>query len=545
MQTSFDYIIIGAGSAGCVLANRLSTNPEIQVLLIENGPSDNTWKTSMPAALLYTMHDPKYNYLYETEPEPYMNKRKMFCPRGKMLGGSSSHNGMVHVRGNAMDFENWAQLGLPSWKYSNVLPYFKKSESVAGLDAKFRNEGGPLKLSRSSNGSELSKIYLNAAEQAGYEINHDMNGFKQEGFGLMDTTIFKGRRQSTSVTYLNPVKKRGNLTVLTNCLVENIIIKNNSAKGVNCVHQNKKYKFDATEETILSAGAINSPQLLMLSGIGPEQELRNFDITLHQNLKGVGKNLQDHLETYLQYECKKPVTLYSSYNPIKMALIGIEWFLFKSGTAAYSNLETGGFVRSNSSVDYPNIQYHFFPSLVLDHGRGTPSSHSFQAHVGPMRPTSRGEIKLKSNKPYDSPSIQFNYMQTEHDLNEMRDGIKIAREIFNQKAFDEFRGKELSPGILETSKESLNEFIRSKGDTAYHPSCTCKMGNDDTSVVNEELKVNGIENLRVVDASVMPNIITGNLNATTVMIAEKASDLILNHAPLKSEEHDFFRINYN
>ena len=545
MKSSFDYIIIGAGSAGCVLANRLSENPDIQVLLVENGPSDNTWKTSMPAALLYTMHDPKYNYLYETEPEPFMNNRKMFCPRGKMLGGSSSHNGMVHVRGNAMDFENWAQLGLPSWKYSNVLPYFKKSESVSGLDNKFRNESGPLKLSRSSNGSELSKVYLNAAEQAGYEINNDMNGFKQEGFGLMDTTIFEGKRQSTSVTYLNPAKKRENLTIITNCFVKNIIIENNFAKGIECVYRNKNYKFIATEETIVSAGAINSPQLLMLSGIGPEKELRNLDIKVHHNLNGVGKNLQDHLETYLQYECKKPVTLFSSYNPFKMALIGIEWFLFKTGTAAYSNLETGGFVRSNDLVDYPNIQYHFFPSLVLDHGRKTPAGHSFQAHVGPMRPTSRGEIKLKSNKPSDAPSIQFNYMQTEHDLNEMRDGIEIARDIFNQRAFDEYRGKELSPGIQEKSKESINEFIRNKGDTAYHPSCTCKMGNDESSVVNEELKVYGIDKLRVVDASIMPNIITGNLNAATVMIAEKASDLILKRSPLELEEHNFYRANYN
>ena len=524
----FDYIIIGAGSAGCVLANRLTNNNLKKVALFESGESSDIWKVKMPLALLYTMHDSKYNYKYYSEPESNLKNRRLFCPRGKMIGGCSTHNGMVYVRGNPNDYERWASFGLPSWSFKNVLPYFKKIERWSGGENEYRGGNGLLPVNQSTNNNPLFKAFIKSAGESGYKINPDMNGKEQEGFGMYDVNIDKGERASVAKHYLEPASKRKNLNIFSNAFVEKIIFDGRKAKGIEVKIKNKVEKVFANKEIIVSAGSINSPQLLMISGVGPANHLSKLGIKLVKDLSGVGKNLQDHLETYVQQECKTSNTLYSATKLLNKLSLGIQWFLFRTGLGAHSHLEAGGFVKSSKDQSDPDIQFHFFPSFVINHGLINPKFHGFQLHASPNRPKSRGEITLKSPNPYDYPKIKFNYLENEEDLKQTRECIHIARKIISQNALKPYAGKEVGPGSDKTSDKDLNEYIRANAETAYHPSCTLKMGVDKMAVVNENLEIHGLQNIRVIDSSVMPEITSGNLNAPTLMIAEKGSDIIIN-----------------
>ena len=539
MKKTFDYIIIGAGSAGCVLANRLSKDKKTSVCLLESGPKSNTWKVDMPSALLYTMHDPKYNWKYYSEPEPYLNNRRIFCPRGKMIGGCSSHNGMVFVRGNPLDFERWASYDLPKWGYKNVLPYFKKLETWSGGENLYRGGKGPLKVNRSKidEAFPLFKALIKAAAEAGYDTFEDSNGFRQDGFGTFDVTIDNGKRQGVSRAYLNKINGYKNLSIENDTDVSKIIFKEKKAIGVEVKKNNNSEIYYCNKEVILSSGSINSPKILQLSGIGDEKLLNQNGIDIINHLPGVGKNLQDHLEIYIQHKSKIKDTLYNlSTNYLTQAIEGIKWFLLKKGMLTYSHLEVGGFVKTSEKYKHPNIQLHFFPSLVINHGLTNPSFDGFQFHASPNRPKSRGFVEIKSNNYLDDPKIQFNYLEHEEDLQQMRDSVKIANKIFKQESMKKYLGEQLRPGYDVTDNE-LDDIIRNTADTAYHPSCTNKMGTDSMSVVDEETKVYGVENLRVIDSSIMPDILSGNLNAGTIMIAEKAADMILGkeEAPIEAD----------
>ena len=530
-ERSYDYIIVGAGSAGCVLANRLS-DAGASVLLLEAGPRDRTWKIHMPAALTYNLCDTKYNWGYETEPQPHMDGRRMYWPRGRVLGGSSSLNAMVYVRGHALDYDRWAGNDLPEWSYAHVLPYFKRAETCARGGDDYRGDSGPLNVSRGSMRNPLFAAFIEAGQQAGYPFTADMNGFQQEGFGPMDMTVHRGRRWSAAAAYLRPAMRRSNLKVVTGALATRIVVENGRATALEFRHRGAMQRARA-REIILSGGAINSPQLLLLSGIGPADEVRRHGIKVVHDLPGVGRNLQDHLELYVQYACKEPITLYLTENPVYKVAIGLQWFLFKSGLGASAHLEAGAFIRRNADVAHPDLQYHFLPSLVNDHGRKPIGRHGFQAHVGPMRPTSAGYLRLRSTDPTVHPEIQPFYLATEQDRREMRDAVILTREIFAQSAFDRFRGSEIQPGATARSDAEIDAFVRAKSDSAYHPCGTCKMGVDADAVVDGELRVRGIDGLRVVDASIMPSVVSGNLNAPTIMIAEKGADMILGRPALQ------------
>ena len=529
---SYDYIIVGAGSAGCALANRLSAEPGLSVLLLEAGPRDRGWKIHMPAALTYNLCDDRYNWAYETEPQRYMDGRRLYWPRGRVLGGSSSLNAMVYVRGHALDYDRWAGNGLPEWSYAHVLPYFKRAETCARGGDAYRGGDGPLNVSRGEMRNPLFAAFIAAGEQAGYPLTPDMNGFQQEGFGPMDMTIHRGRRWSTASAYLQPSLARPNLEIVVEALATRVLIEKGRATGIEFRRGGRLRRALARREVILAGGAINSPQLLLLSGIGPADEIRRHGIAITHDLPGVGRNLQDHLELYVQYACTQPITLYLTEQWPHRIRIGLQWFLFKTGLGASAHLEAGAFIRRETSVAHPDLQYHFLPSLVNDHGRKPIGRHGFQAHVGPMRPTSAGHVRLRSADPAVHPEIQPFYLATDQDRREMRDAVELTREIFAQAAFDPYRGGEIQPGAAMRSNAEIDAFVRAKSDSAYHPCGTCRMGGDEMAVVDGALRVRGIEGLRVVDASIMPSVVSGNLNAPTIMIAEKAADMILGRPPL-------------
>ncbi|MEC8232577.1 MAG: choline dehydrogenase [Pseudomonadota bacterium] len=525
---TFDYIIVGAGSAGCVLANRLSENPKHRVLLLETGGSDKSIFIKMPTALSIPMNTDKYAWQFHTEEEPYLNNRKMHCPRGKVLGGSSSINGMVYVRGHAKDFDEWEAHGAKDWNYQACLPYFQKAESwYKGNDA-YRGGNGEIGV---NNGNEMKNplytAFVKAGEQAGYDITADYNGRQQEGFGPMHMTVKNGVRSSTSREYLDPVKSRKNLTIVTGALVTRVLLEDKAATGVEYQVKGKTHNAKSSKEVILSAGSIGSPHILQLSGIGETHALNAAGIEVKHHLPGVGQNLQDHLEFYFQYKCKQPITLNRKLGLISKGLIGARWLLNRSGLGATNHFESCAFIRSKPQVEWPDIQYHFLPAAIRYDGKSAFDGDGFQVHVGHNKPKSRGSVTIQSSDPKVPPKIVFNYLQHKEDIEGFRACVRLTREIISQSAFDDFRDGEIQPGEHIQSDEEIDAFVRDAVESAYHPSCSCKMGEDDMAVVDSDTKVHGIKGLRVVDSSIFPTIPNGNLNAPTIMVAEKAADIIL------------------
>jgi choline dehydrogenase len=529
----YDYIIVGAGSAGCVLANRLTQSGEYSVLLLETGGSDRSLFIQMPTALSIPMSTEKYAWQFETEPEPGLDHRKMHCPRGKVLGGSSSINGMVYVRGHAKDFDDWAQHGATDWDYAHVLPYFKKAENWAFGGDEYRGDTGPLNVNNGNNmRNPLYKAFIRAGVEAGYWRTEDCNGAQQEGFGAMHMTVKNGIRWSAANAYLRPAMKRSNLTVITGALVHRVLLEDKQARGVRFSHRGKTQEALATRETILSAGSIGSPHLLQLSGIGKREVLEAAGVALEHELPGVGENLQDHLEFYFQYRCTKPISLNGKLGWFNKLLIGMRWVLLRNGLGATNHFESCGFIRSRTNVEWPDMQYHFLPAAMRYDGREAFDGDGFQVHVGHNKPLSRGYVHLQSADPNEPPKICFNYLEHEVDREGFRNCVRLTREILQQPALDEYRGEEIQPGKAVQTDEQIDAFVRSATESAYHPSCSCKMGTDAMAVVDPEARVHGIDRLRVIDSSIFPTITNGNLNAPSIMVAERIADMILGNAML-------------
>ena len=537
-----DYVIVGAGSAGCAMAYRLS-EAGASVLVIEHGGSDVGPFIQMPAALSYPMNMGRYDWGFMSEPEPHLGNRKLVCPRGKVIGGSSSVNGMVYVRGNAHDYDHWAEQGARGWGYDDVLPYFKRMENWHagghGGDVAWRGQNGPLHVTRGPRKNPLFGAFVQAGGQAGYPVTDDYNGRQQEGFGPMDQTVWKGRRWSAANAYLRPALKRDNCSII-NALARKVIIRDGRACGVEVMRAGKVEQIVARREVILAASSINSPKLLMLSGIGPAAHLAEHGIDLVADRPGVGQNLQDHLELYIQFASKLPITLFRYWNLISKARIGAQWLFSKTGMGTSNQFESAAFIRSRAGVKYPDIQYHFLPIAVRYDGTVAAEGHGFQAHVGPMRSAARGSVTLASNDPNVAPKIRFNYMSQDQDWQDFRACIRLTREIFAQAAFAPYVKHEIQPGAAVQSDDALDSFIREHAESAFHPCGTARMGaaDDINAVVDPECRVIGVENLRLADSSIFPRITNGNLNAPSIMTGEKAADHILGRgmlAPIKAQ----------
>jgi len=524
---SYDYIVVGAGSAGAIVASRLSEDSTCTVLLLEYGGSDHSIFLRMPTALGIPMNTKKYNWGFESITEPHVNNRRMNCPRGKVVGGSSSINGMVYVRGNPLDYDEWESSGATGWNYQNCLPYFKKLENHQCLSSEYTGNDGPVAVSGGNNmRNPLYRAFINAGVEAGYTETEDYNGFRQEGFGQKFMNVDKGIRASTGHAYLKKAKKRSNLTVVKHALVTKVLFDGKTATGVKCDIRGDIKKFTANKEVILCAGSIGTPQLLQVSGVGPRDVLEAASIELVHESPGVGQNLQDHLEFNFQYRCREPITLNSELGLFKKALIGARWLLFKTGLGRSNHFESCAFIRSKAGVKWPDIQYHFLPGAITYDGTVAFKGHGFQVHVGHNKPTSRGHVRVTSKDIKKHPDILFNYLETEEDKQGFRNCVRLTREIMSQAAMSRYRGEVIQPADDVQDDDQIDAFVRDAVDSAYHPSCSCKMGIDTMSVVDPDLKVHGLSRLRIVDSSVFPTIPNGNLNAPTMMLAERGADLI-------------------
>lgn len=529
--TDYDYIVVGAGSAGAIVASRLSEDADCTVLLVEYGGSDASVFIRMPSALGIPMNSNKYNWGFESAPEPYLNNRRMNCPRGKVMGGSSSINGMVYVRGNARDYDEWESLGAAGWNYQNCLPYFKKLENHQCRNSEYTGINGPVAISAGNNmRNPLYRAFIDAGVEAGYGETDDYNGYRQEGFGQKFMNVDAGVRASSSRAYLTMAKKRPNLTIIKRALVTGVKFEGKTATGIEYRKGGKIRQASARREVILCAGAIGSPHLLQVSGVGPREILEAADIDLVHELPGVGENLQDHLEFNFQYRCKQPISLNSKLGLLQKAFIGARWLLFKTGLGRTNHFEACAFIRSRAGVESPDIQYHFLPGAVTYDGSVAFKGHGFQVHVGHNKPTSRGYVRALSADVRQHPQILFNYLQTEEDRQGFRQCVHLTREIMNQPAMDAYRGEAIQPNSEVLTDQQIDAFVRNSVDSAYHPAGTCKMGTDQMAVVDADLRVRGVANLRVIDSSVFPLLPNGNLNAPTMMLAERGADLIKGHS---------------